>query len=269
MTTRTPSPNCRAVLALACAVCSAADSVADDVYDALAAGERKKAVAAQWVQELSNETGDVAPLLLPPRESIPRGAEVIPPPATKPESASRGQSRSAIDPSEVTALLSRGLIGVSIDAAPAPDVAKQSEKIKEENQIRDLAAERFNAGSRFVSPQMISPAAACWGFAWAAPALYHRPLLFEQPNVERYGHQAILCPGDRDTQSVVSGAHFFGSVAVLPYLLGAHGCCEPEYVLGSYRPGSCNPHQIVKPRRSCRGLAAQTAATTGLVFVVP
>jgi hypothetical protein len=106
-------------------------------------------------------------------------------------------------------------------------------------------------------------------FSWAAPALYTNPIYFEQPNVERYGHYVAVCKRDNLTQSAISAAHFFVSVPALPYMVGAKGPCECNYVLGSYRPGSCNPHQLVKPPLSLRGLVYEGVAATGLVFLLP
>lgn len=73
---------------------------------------------------------------------------------------------------------------------------------------------------------------------WEAPAFAHRPLYFEEVNLERYGHYAPRC------QPVLSAAHFAASLVSLPYQMYVYRRCEPIYTLGHYRPGSCNPHQI-------------------------
>ena len=49
-------------------------------------------------------------------------------------------------------------------------------------------------------------------YAWKASNLCHKPLYFEQPAVERYGH-ALPPP----LQPLASGAHFFVDVLLLPY----------------------------------------------------
>lgn len=163
-------------------------------------------------------------------------------------------------------LLGRPLSRIELSGAPAREVAAKSERLKPQNRIQDLTGAAGtpvwvagDAGERF------SPI----GFTWAAPAVYHRPLLFEQPNLERYGHYHGVCEGDNVTPSLLSGAHFFGATPALPYWMGAYGVCERQYTLGAYRPGSCNPHRLVSPRASATGLALQGAATTGLVFLVP
>ena len=84
---------------------------------------------------------------------------------------------------------------------------------------------------------------------WDAPATRHLPLLFEEPNLERlgytYGFYHQFDEGCETSQHMaeclqplVSGVHFFGSVALLPYILAVDDPCEPFYTLGTDRPGS-------------------------------
>lgn len=97
-------------------------------------------------------------------------------------------------------------------------------------------------------------AAACWqkideeegsarlwttfNYQWAATAFCHRPLYFEEINLERYGYGCNEC-----LQPGVSAAHFFGTVAALPYCMVTTCPNECVYTLGHYRPGSCPPWQ--------------------------
>jgi hypothetical protein len=104
------------------------------------------------------------------------------------------------------------------------------------------------------------PGVAC---LWQAPAVCHRPLYFEQVNVERYGYSAGLA------QPIFSGAHFFGSVIALPYFVGARRPNECIYTLGYYRPGSPMPFRAPLPPASLRGAAYQGAFVTGAIFAVP
>ena len=53
-------------------------------------------------------------------------------------------------------------------------------------------------------------------FTWKASALCHKPLYFEEVALERYGHTVGL-----GLQPVVSAAHFFLTVPVLPYKMGS------------------------------------------------
>ena len=62
---------------------------------------------------------------------------------------------------------------------------------------------------------------------WKASSLRHKPLYFEDVNLERYGHSRgpLLQP-------VMSGAHFFMNVAALPYKMGINPPTECRYPLG-------------------------------------
>lgn len=99
---------------------------------------------------------------------------------------------------------------------------------------------------------------------WKASALCHKPLYFEQVQLERYGHTAgpILQP-------VLSGAHFFGSVITLPYQAGINPPWECQYALGYYRPGSCAPWLVPPVPLSVRGGLWQAGAVVGGVFLFP
>lgn len=158
-----------------------------------------------------------------------------------------------------------------LSASPTtPEFIQSMNSIPEKFQIRNLAASQFGSWTDpRVSAMYLDSGYAPSGFAWAAPAVFHRPLYFEQPNVERYGHYVSCCKGGNCAQSAICAAHFFGTIPLLPYKIGADPCCERQYVLGTYRPGSCNPHQLVRPELSCRGLIVQGVTVTGLVFLIP
>jgi hypothetical protein len=107
----------------------------------------------------------------------------------------------------------------------------------------------------------------CWEettYMWKASALCHKPLYFEDVALERYGHSwgPYLDP-------LVSGAHFFGTLPVLPYCMGLHPPNECMYALGYYRPGNCAPYMIPPVPFSCRAAAVQAGVTTGAVFLIP
>ncbi len=99
---------------------------------------------------------------------------------------------------------------------------------------------------------------------WKASGLCHKPLYFEQPQLERYGHEIgpILQP-------IVSTAHFFGSIAVLPYKMGIHPPNECQHPLGYYRPGSCAPYMLRPIPWSLRGAAVQAGVVGGAVALIP
>ena len=100
---------------------------------------------------------------------------------------------------------------------------------------------------------------------WTAPDLYHRPLYFEQPNLERYGHVR------RNTAvtSALSAGKFFGSVPLIPFKLGKEPPCQRTYTLGHGRPGSYHRKQRPDPGFAARGGIMQAATIVGLVFLIP
>lgn len=99
---------------------------------------------------------------------------------------------------------------------------------------------------------------------WTASALCHKPLYFEERALERYGHTTGPI-----SQVVLSGAHFFGSAALLPYQMGINPPNECRYALGYYRPGNCAPYLIPPVPLSARGAAYQSAAILGAVYWIP
>ena len=89
----------------------------------------------------------------------------------------------------------------------------------------------------------------CWPqttYLWKASALCHKPLYFEDEQLERYGHSWPPC-----VQPFVSGAHFFCTLPVLPYCMGVEPPMECIYALGHYRPGNCAPYMFDPVPLSC------------------
>ncbi len=102
-----------------------------------------------------------------------------------------------------------------------------------------------------------------YSYDWAASGFCHRPLYFEEINLERHGYtRGILQP-------VISGAHFFGSIPLMPYKVVAHPPRECTYTLGHYRPGTPAPRRWHRgPFRIDAGIF-EAAVVTGLVFLIP
>jgi hypothetical protein len=106
-----------------------------------------------------------------------------------------------------------------------------------------------------------------WGevdYEWSATAFCHRPLYFEQVNLERYGYTM----GPR-IQPVISGAHFFLTIPTLPYKLVAQPPRECVYTLGYYRAGSRVPRRWHHVNWDPTAATVQGAVVTGLVFLIP
>jgi hypothetical protein len=99
---------------------------------------------------------------------------------------------------------------------------------------------------------------------WTASGLCNKPLYFEQVQLERYGHEAgpIIQP-------LVSTAHFFGNIAILPYKMGIHPPNECQYSLGYIRPGNCAPYMMQPIPWSLRGALVQAGAVTGAAALIP
>jgi hypothetical protein len=101
-------------------------------------------------------------------------------------------------------------------------------------------------------------------YLWKASGLCHKPLYFEQAQLERYGHDwgPVLQP-------IMSGAHFFGTLPILPYKMGIETPNECIYTLGYYRPGSCAPYMIEAFPFTWRAAAFEAGAWTGGAFAIP
>lgn len=100
-------------------------------------------------------------------------------------------------------------------------------------------------------------------FEWKASALCHKPLYFEEVALERYGHSMGVL------QPIVSGAHFFGTIPILPYKMGLTPPQECIYALGYYRPGNCAPYMISPLGFTARAGLAQAGAVVGAAAIIP
>lgn len=95
---------------------------------------------------------------------------------------------------------------------------------------------------------------------WAAANTFSHPRYFEDRMLERHGQER-----DSHLQPLVSGARFFATVPMLPYLMIVRDPFDCESTLGYYRSGSCVPIMLQRPpyeRRAVIGEAAAIAATS-------
>ncbi|MCA9237535.1 MAG: hypothetical protein KDA44_18805 [Planctomycetales bacterium] len=101
---------------------------------------------------------------------------------------------------------------------------------------------------------------------WAATNMRHRPLYFEEVNLERYGYTIGPC-----VQPIISGAHFFLVVPALPYKIAVAPQDTCQYTLGDYRPGDCVPRCWHRPQCGTdgAGAVAEAATAVALVFLIP
>jgi hypothetical protein len=101
-------------------------------------------------------------------------------------------------------------------------------------------------------------------YAWDATCMAHRPLYFEEINLERYGYGCCDC-----LQSAASAAHFFATVPALPYCMAAECPGECQYTLRHDRPGSCPPWRCHYPRAKPIAGLSEAGVLTGLIFLIP
>ncbi|MEO2046763.1 MAG: hypothetical protein ABGX16_09350 [Pirellulales bacterium] len=101
-------------------------------------------------------------------------------------------------------------------------------------------------------------------YLWKASGLCHKPLYFEQVQLERYGHS-----WGPYLQPLVSGAHFFATVPILPYKMGLKTPTECVYSLGYYRPGSCAPYLLDPVPFTWRAAMFETAFIGGAIGLIP
>jgi hypothetical protein len=100
-------------------------------------------------------------------------------------------------------------------------------------------------------------------FLWEAPATSHRPLYFENVNLERHGYSFGVA------QPFVSASHFACSTVILPYRMVAEPPCQPIYTLGHVRPGTPTPFRVYWPPLSLPAGVAEGALIVGLICLIP
>ncbi len=99
---------------------------------------------------------------------------------------------------------------------------------------------------------------------WAAPNTFSHPRYFEDRMLERHGHERFPC-----LQPLASGARFFATIPMLPYLAAVRDPWDCEYTLGYYRAGSCAPALLQRPPYMRKAVIAEAAAVTTAVLVLP
>jgi hypothetical protein len=98
--------------------------------------------------------------------------------------------------------------------------------------------------------------------AWKASGLCHKPLYFENIQLERYGHSRGPV-----MQPIHSTVHFFRSLVTLPYQTSVNPANECQYALGFYRPGNCAPWLVDPFSITEKGLKRQALFIAGAAFI--
>ncbi len=147
-----------------------------------------------------------------------------------------------------------------------PYDCSSSEDLRELSEVKlDITPEEaLPAPCKMVSGEFQERNWAPTTFMWKASGLCHKPAYFEQVHLERYGHAT-----GPYTQPLISAAHFFLTVPILPYKMGLYPDGECIYTLGYYRPGSCAPYMLDPLPLSVRAGLVQAGVVTGLGIIIP
>jgi hypothetical protein len=192
------------------------------------------------------------------------------------------------DKAPLTPAASLPQLPASIDAAPEPEGPRRDQGLKDllarEPSVNleecrspaDLKAidqigydvtppdgtfpQECRLGDEQMEPRVWAPVT----FMWKASGLCHKPAYFDDVHLERYGHAT-----GPYTQPLLSAAHFFLTVPILPYKMGLYPPGECMYTLGYYRPGSCAPYLLDPLPLSVRAAVAEAGVWTGMAFLIP
>lgn len=126
------------------------------------------------------------------------------------------------------------------------------------NQLPDDFDERIDNGeyvARQTSPTVLQ---------WAPTNLWHYPLYFEDPSLERYGHSYHPL-----VQPFASTGRFATQLVGLPYQMTLHPVHSKEYALGYYRPGECAPKKFYQIPFNEEATMMQVATIAGLILIFP
>ncbi len=113
-------------------------------------------------------------------------------------------------------------------------------------------------------PTGISRGAVFQCVHWYPSGICHYPLYFEDAMLERHGQVRY-----GHLQPLASGAKFFATIPLLPYLKTLQPTCQPRYALGHYRPGSCAPVLKDHLPYDRRAAIVETLSLAGFFWAVP
>ncbi len=101
-------------------------------------------------------------------------------------------------------------------------------------------------------------------YQFAAADTFSHPRYFEDRMLERHGHQRFPL-----LQPMVSGARFFGTFPMLPYLMTVRPPGECESQLGYFRSGSCVYPYIQRPPYQRDAVIVEAATIAGASIALP
>ena len=98
---------------------------------------------------------------------------------------------------------------------------------------------------------------------WDPTDLSYAPLYFEDPRLERHGHDLGIL------QPIASSLHFFGTVPALPYLATQQNPNSAVYPLGQTRPGDRIAPYHERPRFDWKAVMAEASTWIGFFALFP
>jgi len=101
-------------------------------------------------------------------------------------------------------------------------------------------------------------------YQFAAANTFSHPRYFEDRMLERHGHERFP-----HLQPMVSGARFFATFPMLPYLMTVRPAFECESQLGYFRPGDCVYPYLQRPPYQRDAVIVEGAAIAGGVIAIP
>jgi hypothetical protein len=113
-------------------------------------------------------------------------------------------------------------------------------------------------------PTLRDPGWAWSTYEFAAANTFSHPLYFEDVMLERHGHERFPL-----LQPMVSGARFFATIPMLPYLMTVRHPCDCEYKMGHFRTGDCVHPYCQRPPYVGRAVAVEALWITGGVLIIP
>ncbi len=101
-------------------------------------------------------------------------------------------------------------------------------------------------------------------YQFAAANTFSHPRYFEDRMLERHGHERFPY-----LQPMVSGAKFFGTFPMLPYLMTVSPPADIEYQLGYFRPGTAVYPYIQRPPYQRDAVIVQGSAIAKGIIAIP
>ncbi len=102
------------------------------------------------------------------------------------------------------------------------------------------------------------------GKEFVAADTFSHPLYFEDVMLERHGHERFP-----RLQPFVSGARFFATIPMLPYLATVRPACDIEYKVGHFRSGDRVYPYVQRPPYVRNAVIVEAAAIAGASIGLP